>query len=141
MALLTDKITEKDLENRLTEFGQFGIILNYMFDSGNVSVDDLEKIFFDTDIDRAIFTYQNVLTKVGESDVVNSFNKYKAKYPNNGMDRELYNKYLNDSCIKDIIGVITKKKRVDQTYVNTYLYLLDEREYNVPKKEVISCKM
>ena len=141
MALLTDKITEKDLENRLTEFGQFGIILNYMLDSGNVSVDDLEKIFFDTDIDRAIFTYQNVLTKVGESDVVNSFNKYKAKYPNNGMDRELYNKYLNDSCIKDIIGVITKKKRVDQTYVNTYLYLLDEREYNVSKKEVISCKM
>mgnify|MGYP007069098608 FL=1 len=141
MALLTDKITEKDLENRLTEFGQFGIILNYMLDLGNVSVDDLEKIFFDTDIDRAIFTYQNVLTKVGESDVVNSFNKYKVKYPNNGMDRELYNKYLNDSCIKDIIGVITKKKRVDQTYVNTYLYLLDEKEYNVPKKEVISCKM
>ncbi len=141
MALLTDKITEKDLENRLTEFGQFGIILNYMLDSGNVSVDDLEKIFFDTDIDRAIFTYQNVLTKVGESDVANSFNKYKVKYPNNGMDRELYNKYLNDSCIKDIIGVITKKKRVDQTYVNTYLYLLDEKEYNVPKKEVISCKM
>ena len=65
-----------------------------MLDSGNVSVDDLEKIFFDTDIDRAIFTYQNVLTKVGESDVVNSFNKYKAKYPNNGMDRELYNKYF-----------------------------------------------
>ena len=57
------------------------------------------------------------------------------------MDRELYNKYLNDSCIKDIIGTITKKKRVDQTYVNTYLYLLDEKEYNVPKKEVISCKM
>ncbi len=141
MALLTDKITEKDLENRLTEFGQFGIILNYMLDLGNVSVDDLEKIFFDTDIDRAIFTYQNVLTKVGESDVVNSFNKYKVKYPNNGMDREIYNKYLNDSCIKDIIGVITKKKRVDQTYVNTYLYLLDEKEYNVPKKEVISCKM
>lgn len=141
MALLTDKITEKDLENRLTEFGQFGIILNYMLDSGNVSVDDLEKIFFDTDIDRAIFTYQNVLTKVGESDVANSFNKYKVKYPNNGMDRELYNKYLNDSCIKDIIGTITKKKRVDQTYVNTYLYLLDEKEYNVPKKEVISCKM
>ena len=141
MALLTDKITEKDLENRLTEFGQFGIILNYMLDLGNVSVDDLEKIFFDTDIDRAIFTYQNVLTKVGESDVVNSFNKYKVKYPNNGMDREIYNKYLNDSCIKDIIGVITKKKRVDQTYVNTYLYLLNEKEYNVPKKEVISCKM
>lgn len=141
MALLTDKITEKDLENRLTEFGQFGIILNYMLDLGNVSVDDLEKIFFDTDIDRAIFTYQNVLTKVCESDVVNSFNKYKVKYPNNGMDREIYNKYLNDSCIKDIIGVITKKKRVDQTYVNTYLYLLDEKEYNVPKKEVISCKM
>lgn len=141
MALLTDKATEKDLENRLTEFGQFGIILNYMLDSGNVSVDDLEKIFFDTDIDRAIFTYQNVLTKVGESDVENSFNKYKVKYPNNGMDRELYNKYLNDSCIKDIIGTITKKKRVDQTYVNTYLYLLDEKEYNVPKKEVISCKM
>ncbi len=141
MALLTDKATEKDLENRLTEFGQFGIILNYMLDSGNVSVDDLEKIFFDTDIDRAIFTYQNVLTKVSESDVENSFNKYKVKYPNNGMDRELYNKYLNDSCIKDIIGTITKKKRVDQTYVNTYLYLLDEKEYNVPKKEVISCKM
>lgn len=141
MALLTDKATEKDLENRLTEFGQFGIILNYMLDLGNVSVDDLEKIFFDTDIDRAIFTYQNVLTKVGESDVENSFNKYKVKYPNNGMDRELYNKYLNDSCIKDIIGTITKKKRVDQTYVNTYLYLLDEKEYNVPKKEVISCKM
>ena len=141
MALLTDKATEKDLENRLTEFGQFGIILNYMLDSGNVSVDDLEKIFFDTDIDRAIFTYQNVLTKVGESDVENSFNKYKVKYPNNGMDRELYNKYLNDSCIKDIIGTITKEKRVDQTYVNTYLYLLDEKEYNVPKKEVISCKM
>lgn len=141
MALLTDKITEKDLENRLTEFGQFGIILNYMLDLGNVSVDDLEKIFFDTDIDRAIFTYQNVLTKVCESDVVNSFNKYKVKYPNNGMDREIYNKYLNDSCIKDIIGTITKKKRVDQTYVNTYLYLLDEKEYNVPKKEVISCKM
>ena len=141
MALLTDKATEKDLENRLTEFGQFGIILNYMLDLGNVSVDDLEKIFFDTDIDRAIFTYQNVLTKVGESEVENSFNKYKVKYPNNGMDRELYNKYLNDSCIKDIIGTITKKKRVDQTYVNTYLYLLDEKEYNVPKKEVISCKM
>ncbi len=141
MALLTDKTTEKDLENRLTEFGQFGIILNYMLDLGNVSVDDLEKIFFDTDIDRAIFTYQNVLTKVSESDVENSFNKYKTKYPNNGMDRELYNKYLNDSCIKDIIGTITKKKRVDQTYVNTYLYLLDEKEYNVPKKEVISCKM
>ena len=136
MALLTDKATEKDLENRLTEFGQFGIILNYMLDLGNVSVDDLEKIFFDTDIDRAIFTYQNVLTNVE-----NSFNKYKVKYPNNGMDRELYNKYLNDSCIKDIIGTITKEKRVDQTYVNTYLYLLDEKEYNVPKKEVISCKM
>lgn len=137
MALLTDKTTEKDLENRLTEFGQFGIILKYMLDSNNVSVDDLEKIFFDTDIDKAIFTYQKALTKVKESDIEDSFNKYKLEYPNNGMDRKDYNEYLNSSCIKSIIDIIATEKRVDQTYVNTYLYLLD----NDHKKEVISCKM
>ena len=43
MALLTDKKTEKDLSERLSEFVQFGTVLNYMLDNGKVELSDLEK--------------------------------------------------------------------------------------------------
>lgn len=134
MALLTDKTTEQDLENRLTEFGQFGVILNYMLDLGKINIDSLEKIFFDTDLDRAIFEYQKVLTKVKENYIEESYNKYSMEFPNNNdMNMKNYNKYLNYSCVNRIIGLVSKESRIDPTYVNTYQYLLKGQEYTRKK--------
>lgn len=133
MALLTDKTTEQDLENRLTEFGQFGVILNYMLDLGKINIDSLEKIFFDTDLDRAIFEYQKVLTKVKENYIEESYNKYSREFPNNNMNMKNYNKYLNYSCVNRIIGLVSTELRIDPTYVNTYQHLLEDQKYTRKK--------
>ena len=46
MALLTDKTTEKDLDERLKEFLQFGMVFEYMLDLDKIDINDLEKCFF-----------------------------------------------------------------------------------------------
>ena len=42
MALLTDKTTEKDLDERLKEFLQCGMVFEYMLDLDKIDINDLE---------------------------------------------------------------------------------------------------
>ena len=126
MALLTDKKTKKDLSERLTEFGQFGMILNYMLEENIASLAELERMFFDTDRDRASFIYQNLLRKMKEEDINTAYMKYSMMFPNNdGIDEFDYGNYLNKCCIRNILSIISSKDKLDQSYVNTYSFLLE----------------
>ena len=128
MALLTDKETKKNLSERLEEFLQFGMVFNYMLETEKIELKDLEKMFLDTDQEKATFAYTYLLGKVAPNDIESSYALYSYKYPNDrGLDTDKYNSYLNSSCIRNILNEIAnKEKRLNETYINTYNYLLED---------------
>ena len=135
MALLTDKQTEKDLSERLEEFSQFGMILNYMLDIEEVSVTDLDKMFFATDRDKASIIYSKLLKQMKPSYIESAYTIYSHEYPNNkDFDDISYNAYLNKCCVNDIISKISSNKKTDKTYVNTYNYLLENKDTGYIRK-------
>ena len=104
MALLTDKETKKNLSERLEEFLQFGMVFNYMLETEKIELKDLEKMFLDTDQEKATFAYTYLLGKVAPNDIESSYALYSYKYPNDrGLDTDKYNSYLNSSCIRNIL--------------------------------------
>ena len=55
MALLTDKTTKKKLENRLTEFTEYGMTIYYLLEEERTNIKDLESIFFSQDDEKSSF--------------------------------------------------------------------------------------
>ncbi len=125
MALLTDRNTEKDLSERLSEFVQFGMVLNYMLDIGTIELNDLERIFFDSDREKAILIYSRLLKEIKPDYLTESYSLYSKKYPNDeGLDSSEYSRYVNKCCVGEMINKISEKDKLDKTYINTYDYLL-----------------
>ena len=120
MALLADKYTTKTLENRLTEFSEYGMTLYYLFEEGRTNIDDLNTLFFSKDDEKTIFTYGKIMKRMNPNDLNESFNKYKDVYPNNTK------KDLNLIFTKKIIDLLLENQNdnIDKTYINTYNYLL-----------------
>ena len=138
MALLTDEQKRKDLSERLEEFSQFGMIFNYMLDIEKVSIDDLEKMFFSSDRDKASIMYTKLLKSMNSEYFDKAYTIYSEEYPNeNNYRSDIYCSYLNKCCINNIISRIVDSKKnsgMDKTYVNTYAYLLDKAEVNYARK-------
>lgn len=132
MALLTDKETKKDLSERLIEFGQFGMVFNYMLDEKNIELADLEKIFFDNNRDRATLMYTKLLSRMRPEYLDISYSKYSTLFPNQDcLNKTEYSEYLNRRCLCEIISKLSNEGNIDKTYLNTYSYLLgnsDSRE-------------
>ena len=124
MALLTDKYTTKTLEDRLTEYSEYGMTLYYLFENGRTSIDDLSNLFFSKDLEKTVFTYTKIMKKMKPVDIEDSFNKYKEEYPNNSK------KDMNLIFIKKIIDLVLEQRedRIDKTYINTYNYLLTNQK-------------
>ena len=135
MALLTDKKTEKDLSERLSEFVQFGTVLNYMLDNGKVELSDLEKMFFDSDRDKATLIYSRMIKGIEPQYFEESFSLYSGVFPNDdGYDSSEYGRYLNKKCISNIITKMVERDRFDRTYVNTYDFLLNNSDMHFARK-------
>ena len=132
MALLTDKETKQDLSERLVEFGQFGMVFNYMLDENDIDLADLERIFFESDRDKAMLIYSNLLRKMSPEYLDASYSKFSTLFPNqDGLDDIEYNNYLNKCCLTEIISRFSDTDNLDKTYLNTYCFLLsnsDSRE-------------
>ena len=129
MALLTDKNTEKDLSERLSEFVQFGMIFNYMLDIGRINISDLDKLFFSTDKDKSILIYSNLLKKIDSSYIDKAYAIYSHEYPNTyNYESDTYNQYINSCCINSLISKIASSDsiKIDKTYYNTYNFLLEQ---------------
>ena len=124
MALLTDKYTTKTLEDRLTEYSEYGMTLYYLFENGRTSIDDLSNLFFSKDLEKTVFTYTKIMKKMKPVDIEDSFNKYKEEYPNNSK------RDMNLIFIKKIIDLVLEERedRIDKTYINTYNYLLTNQK-------------
>ena len=135
MALLTDKKTEKDLSERLSEFVQFGTVLNYMLDNEKVELSDLEKMFFDSDRDKATLVYSSLLRGIKPEYFEESYRIYSGIFPNDdGYDSSEYARYLNKKCISSIITKMTERDRLDRTYINTYDFLLENSDVHFARK-------
>lgn len=136
MALLTDKETEKELSDRLSEFSQFGMVFNYMLDIDKIDIDDLEKMFFDTDQEKVTFIYSKLIKKIKSNYMESSYTIYSHEYPNSSnLNNNDYCDYLNKCCINRIISRVEKKiKRVDKTFINTYNYLLEKENKGFIRK-------
>ncbi len=129
MALLTDKNTEKDLSERLSEFIQFGMIFNYMLDIGKINISDLDKLFFSTDRDKSILIYSNILKKIEPSYIDKAYTIYSHEYPNTyNYENDTYDQYINSCCINSLISKIASSDsiKIDKTYYNTYNFLLEQ---------------
>ncbi len=136
MALLTDKETEKELSDRLSEFSQFGMVFNYMLDIDKIDIDDLEKMFFDTDQEKVTFIYSKLIKRIKSNYMESSYTIYSHEYPNSSnLNNNDYCDYLNKCCINRIISRVEKKtKRVDKTFINTYNYLLEKENKGFIRK-------
>ncbi len=130
--LITDKQTTTKLNDRLKEFGKFGMTFHYLLEQGRITIKDVEDIFFSKDDDKAIFMYINTMRKICPEDVDAAFNKYQDDYPllTNSID-EHKNK-LNLLFTSKIINEIADlgDKTIDKTYINTYNYLLANEDSN-----------
>lgn len=131
MALLTNKQTEQDLKERLEEFLKFGMTLKYMLDIGSIDLSDIEKIFFDSDREKATLIYSRLLKAINPDYLNQSYTIYSHEYPNEEcLEAKEYSEYLNRCCISDIISNFSNSKNIDKTYYNTYNYLLNTSESN-----------
>ena len=129
MALLTDKETKQDLSERLEEFGQFGMVFNYMLDENDIDLLDLERIFFDSDRDKVMLVYTKLLSKMKPEYLNVSFSRYSTLFPNNdGLDDMQYNNYLNKCCLTEMISRMSSEDKLDKTYLNTYSFLLNNSD-------------
>ena len=81
MALLTDKTTEKDLDERLKEFLQFGMVFEYMLDLDKIDITDLEKMFFSSEREKATLIYSRILHDIKNEYMVLAFDEYSTIYP------------------------------------------------------------
>ena len=138
MALLTDKQRKKDLSERLQEFSQFGMIFNYMLDIEKVDIDDLEKMFFSSDRDKASLMYTKILKGMKGEYFDKAYTLYSHEYPNDmNYGSDDYSLYLNKCCINNIISRIVENEKngvMDKTYLNTYTYLLNSGEVSFIRK-------
>ena len=126
MALLTDKTTEKDLDERLKEFLQFGMVFEYMLDLDKIDINDLEKMFFSSEREKATLIYSRILHDIKSEYMVLAFDEYSTIYPKaSNISEEEYLNYLNKCCINNIINKINDSLKIDKTYYNTYDYLLN----------------
>ena len=127
MALIADKKTSKNLENRIDEFSKFGMTFYYLFEEGRISMLELENLFFSKDNVKSSFAYMNILRRIKQSDIDSSLSKYKSICPNEKLlDETVYEANLNILYIKKLINTVlsTSKDRLDKVYINTYNYLL-----------------
>ena len=127
MALIADKKTSTNLENRIDEFSKFGMTFYYLFEEGRISMLELENLFFSKDDDKSSFAYMNILRRIKQSDIDSSLSKYKSICPNEKLlDETVYEANLNILYIKKLINTVlsTSKDRLDKVYINTYNYLL-----------------
>lgn len=127
MALIADKKTSKNLENRIDEFSKFGMTFYYLFEEGRISMLELENLFFSKDNDKSSFAYMNILRRIKQSDIDSSLSKYKSICPNEKLlDETVYEANLNILYIKKLINTVlsASKDRLDKVYINTYNYLL-----------------
>ena len=126
MALLTDKTTEKDLDERLKEFLQFGMVFEYMLDLDKIDINDLEKMFFSSEREKATLIYSRILHDIKSEYMVLAFDEYSTIYPKaSNISEEEYLNYLNKCSINSIINKINDSLKIDKTYYNTYDYLLN----------------
>ena len=125
MALLVDEETKKELKDRIDEFLKFGMVLNYMYDIDKISEDDLEKMFFSTDLEMSTIIYFKIIKKIDETYENIAYKIYSEEVEkNDDLDKDNELTYLNKYCLKKIISKLNNIKNLDKTYVNTYNYLL-----------------
>lgn len=131
MALLTDKETRKDLKERLSEFGQFGMVFNYMLDENSIDISDLERIFFDSDREKATLIYSKLLRQMKPEYLDVSYSKYSVLFPNEcDLSEAEYCNYLNKCCLNSLLLRLSDEDNIDKTYVNTYSFLLKNTDGN-----------
>ncbi len=131
MALLADKKTSKKLENRLSEFTEYGMTLYYLFEEGRTNLKDLENIFFSTDDEKSSFIYGKIMKHIKPKDLEESYKKYHVNYPKEeDVNEKEYKKDLNTIYTKKIIDLVTRETEdnIDKTYINTYDYLLTNKK-------------
>lgn len=125
MALLADKKTTKELENRLSEFVEYGMALYYLAKEGRINNKDLENMFFSNDNEKSSFLYKKIMKKMKPSDLNKAYESYK-KEDSNIKDEINYKKELNISYTEKLIKEIENENNdlIDKTYINTYYYLI-----------------
>ncbi len=123
MALLTDKATSDKLKNRLDEFSEYGMTLYYLYENNRTSISDLKDIFFSKDDEKSSFIYGKIIRQIKTSDLKKSFESYSIE---NSIEDK---KELNLLYTRKIIDlVLSQSKNIDKTYINTYNYLLTNKE-------------
>ena len=145
MALLVDKETEKDLNERLEEFLQFGMILNYMYDIDKTTVekpvkdvvskqtmnkftynpdyDYIEDLNMQVNIKETYFDEDGEVESVYET--VEYIDGYKINYDNNDY---LYYNILNTGY--ELVSV-SYNKQSDGTFKKSYYSVYSIYDYDL----------
>ena len=124
MALMTDKYIKKKLEDRLKEVSEYGMTIYYLLEDERTSINDLERIFFSNDDEKASFIYSKIIRRMKPQDIVESFKKYSEGRIIE--DESNDKKNLNIEYTKKLLDLTIAKSHdvIDKTYINTYNYLI-----------------
>ena len=133
MALITDKLTRKRLNDRLNEFRNFGMTLYYLLEQDHLDLKSISEMFFSDDEDKAVLMYLNLIKKIKPEIEEEAYLKYSNVVVNsNNMNTKDYKKYLNNLYTSKVIKKISLDNNlcIDKTYLNTYKYLINKELYN-----------
>lgn len=133
MALITDELTRKKLNNRLIEFKNFGMSLYYLLEEEKLDLKTISEMFFSDDEDKAVLMYLKLMKKIKPELEEEAYLKYSNININNtNMDNDKYKAYLNTLYTSKVIKVLSKDDNlcIDKDYINTYNYLISKDLYN-----------
>ena len=119
--LILDKIKCKNLQDRLDEYSQYGIVLYYLYNEKKVLSIDLINMFFSEDEEKSCISYMKIIRNITDNDI----KKYENKYKEENQDNNDVN-VSNRLCIKKLIDKLCNDNRImnSKIYMNTYNYLL-----------------
>ena len=110
MALITDKLTRKRLNDRLNEFRNFGMTLYYLLEQDHLDLKSISEMFFSDDEDKAVLMYLNLIKKIKPEIEEEAYLKYSNVVVNsNNMNTKDYKKYLRSSITPKLKEILDKK--------------------------------
>lgn len=118
-----------EMKNIFEEFINFGFAIYYLLENKKIELFDIKNILLKQDIDKAMFYYKKVLSKIDPNEIDNAFKTYSQNDPYLNLTIDKVKKILNIEFSKNIILKLLENAKTtkDRNIINSYMTILEKK--------------